>query len=99
MKKKRSFFGNERTKYMQILNLKRKFETLKMNDSKTIKKFMSKVMKIMNKIKLMGEQFLGSKIVEKILMVFLENFKSKISSLEESKDPSKISMTKLVNAF
>ena len=98
-KLKEEFFGNERTKQMQVLNLRREFEALKMNDSETIKEFMSKLMKVVNQIRLMGEEFLDSRIVEKILVVLPERFESKISSLEESKDLSKISVTELVNAL
>ena len=98
-KLKEEFFGNERTKQMQVLNLRREFEALKMNDSETIKEFMSKLMKVVNQIRLMGEEFLDNRIVEKILVVLPERFESKISSLEESKDLSKISVTELVNAL
>ena len=45
-KLKEDFFGNERTKKMGVLNLRREFEALKMNDSEVIKEFMSKLMKI-----------------------------------------------------
>ena len=93
------FFGNERTKQMQVLNLKREFEALKMSESETIKDFMSRLMKVVNQIRLMGEEFLDSRIVEKVLVVLPEKFESKISSLEESKDLSKISLTELVNAL
>ena len=52
---------------MEILNLKRMFEALKMNDSETIKEFMSKLMKMVNQIRLLGEQFLNKRIVKKSL--------------------------------
>ena len=56
-------------------------------------------MKAMNQIRLIGEEFLDNRIIEKILMTLLENFESKISSLEESRDLSKISVIELVNAL
>jgi hypothetical protein len=93
------FFGNERTKQMQVLNLKREFEALKMNEAENINDFMTKVMKVVNQIRLLGEQFLDSRIVEKVLVVLPERFESKISALEESKDLSKIALTELVNAL
>nr|KYP55940.1 hypothetical protein KK1_002167 [Cajanus cajan] len=93
------FFGNERTKQMQVLNLKREFEALKMNEVENIKDFMTKLMKVVNQIRLLGEKLPDSRIVEKVLVVLPERFESKISSLEESKGLSKISLTELVNAF
>jgi len=93
------FFGNERIKQMQVLNLKREFEALKMNEAENINDFMTKVMKVVNQIRLLGEQFLDSRIVEKVLVVLPERFESKISALEESKDLSKISLTEVINAL
>ena len=66
---------------MEILNLKRMFEALKMNDFETIKEFMSKLMKMVNQIRLLGEQFLNE-LLKKVLVVLLERFEPKISSLE-----------------
>ena len=40
----------------------------------------------------MGEELLDSRTVEKVFVVLLEKFESKISSLEESKDLSKIKL-------
>ncbi|XP_073222445.1 uncharacterized protein [Cicer arietinum] len=93
------FFGNERTKQMQVLNLKREFEALKMNEAETINDFMTKVMKVVTQFRLLEEEFLDSRIVEKVLVVLRERFESKISSPEESKDLSKISLTELKNAL
>lgn len=39
---------------MQVLNLRREFEALRINDDKTVKEFTYKVMKIMNQIRVMG---------------------------------------------
>ena len=72
---------------MQILNLKKEFEIQKMNDSESVKEYGSKLMTIVNQIKLLGEDFPTQSIVEKLLVNFLERYESKISSLEDSKDP------------
>lgn len=54
---------------------------------------------IVNEIRLLGEDFLDSRVVEKVLVTLPERFEYKISSLEESKDLSKISLAKLMNAL
>nr|KYP65422.1 hypothetical protein KK1_011656 [Cajanus cajan]KYP65424.1 hypothetical protein KK1_011658 [Cajanus cajan] len=41
-------FGNKRTKQMQVLNLKKEFEALKMNEAENIKDFMTKLIKVVN---------------------------------------------------
>ncbi|RDX66768.1 hypothetical protein CR513_54434, partial [Mucuna pruriens] len=66
-KEEEYFFENERTKQMQVLNFKREFDALKMNEAKTIKDFMTKVMK------LMGEELLNNRIIKNVLVVLLEN--------------------------
>ena len=84
---------------MQILNLKRQFEGLKMKDSDTIKEFSSNVSKIVNQITLLGEEVQESRVVEKVLVSLLEKFENKICSLEDSKDFTELSLQELINAL
>ena len=84
---------------MQVLNLKREFEMQKMKKSETIKEYVAKLMSIVNQIRLFGENFPNERVIDKILVTVSEIYESKISSLEESKDLSKISLTELVNSL
>ncbi|KAJ8751984.1 hypothetical protein K2173_000730 [Erythroxylum novogranatense] len=83
---KKEYQGSERTKNMQILNLIREFEMVKMKESESIKDYSDKLLGIINKVRLLGKDFSYERI-------------SKISSLEESKDLSSISLAELVNAL
>ncbi|XP_075507299.1 uncharacterized protein LOC142544102 [Primulina tabacum] len=96
---KKEYQGNERTKNMQVLNLIREFEMLKMKETKTIKEYSNKLLGIVNKVRLLGKDFSDERIVQKILVSLPEKYESKISSLEESKDLSSISLVELVNAL
>ena len=96
---KKEYQGNEKTKNMQALNLIREFEMLKMKDSETIKEYFEKLMGIANKVRLLGKDFSDERVVQKILVTLPEKYESKISSLEESKDLSSISLAELVNAL
>jgi hypothetical protein len=91
--------GSDRTRQMQVLNLKRDFEELNMQEDKTIFKYSDRISLIINNIKLLGEDFPDSRIMEKVLMTLPERFESKFSSLEESKDLSKISLGELMSAL
>ena len=84
---------------MQILNLKRQFEGLKMKESDTIKDFSSHISKLVNQVRLLGEEFPESRIVEKMLVSLPEKFEHKICSLEDSKDFFEMSFQELVNAL
>jgi DNA repair protein RadC len=48
---------------------------------------------------LLGKEFSNDKIMQKILVTMPKKYESKISSLEESKDLTNISLRELVNAL
>ncbi|XP_022883226.1 uncharacterized protein LOC111399980 [Olea europaea var. sylvestris] len=93
------FRGNARTRQMQVLNLRREYESLKMKEAKTVKEFSDRLMKVVNKIRLLGDDLPDRRIVEKVLISLPEKFEAKISSLEDSRDLSTITLSKLVNAL
>jgi len=94
-----AFQGNERTWQMQVLNLRRKFEMLRMKETEAIKEYFDRLLIVVNKIHLLREDLPDRRIVEKVLVSLLERFEAKISSLEDSRDLTKISLTKLMNSL
>jgi len=84
---------------MQILNLRREFEMLRMKETETIKEYFDRLLIVVNKIRLLREDLLDRRIVEKVLMSLPERFEAKISSLEDSRDLTKISLTELMNSL
>lgn len=96
---KQSYEGNERTRKMQVLNLKRDFETLSMKEKETIQGYADRLMAVVNKIRLLGEELSDSRIVEKMFISLPERFEAKLSSLEDSKDINEISLSELINAL
>ncbi|XP_021692370.2 uncharacterized protein LOC110673545 [Hevea brasiliensis] len=93
------FQGSEKTKQMQVLNLRREYELLKMKESEPVKEYTDRLMKIVNRIRLLGEDLLEKRVIEKVLVSLPEKFESKISSLEDSKDSFEISLAELVNSL
>lgn len=57
------------------------------------------MLSIVNKIKLLGNGFTDSKIVEKILVTMLERYEAYIASLENTKNLSKITLTEVLHAL
>ncbi|KAG8477197.1 hypothetical protein CXB51_029947 [Gossypium anomalum] len=98
-KLKEEFQGTERTRQQQLLNLRRDFENLKMKEEETVKKYSDRIMAVVNSIRLLGEQFDEARIVEKVLSTLPERYEAKISSLEDSRDLTSISLTELINAL
>ncbi|XP_074373697.1 uncharacterized protein LOC141714052 [Apium graveolens] len=98
-KLKELYEGNARIKRMQVLNLKRDFETLAMKEKDTIQDYYDNLMGVINKMRLMEEDVPDSKIVEKLFVSLPERFESKLSSLEDSKDISELSLSELINSL
>nr|KYP60815.1 hypothetical protein KK1_023229 [Cajanus cajan] len=83
---KEGYAGDERIRSMQVLNLMREFEIQKMKETGTIKHYSDKLLGIANKVRLLGTQFLDSRIVEKILVTIPERYEASIAALENTKD-------------
>ncbi|XP_016740203.1 uncharacterized protein [Gossypium hirsutum] len=96
-KLKEEFMGSDKTRQQQLINLRRDFENLKMKESETIRQYSDRIMATVNSIKLLGEDFSESRVVEKVVTTLPEKFESKISSLEDSRDLSAISLSELIN--
>ena len=77
---------------MQVLNLIREFELQRMKDSETIKDYFDRLLSIANKVRLLGYEFTDSRIVEKILITIPERYEVTITTFENTKDLSKISL-------
>ncbi|GAV66773.1 UBN2 domain-containing protein [Cephalotus follicularis] len=96
---KEEFQGSKRTRAIRLLHLRREFANLKMKASESVKDFVSRLMEIVNQMKIYGEKFTDQVIVEKVLISLTENFDSKISVIEESKDLSTLTVTKLIGSL
>ncbi|XP_016566717.1 uncharacterized protein LOC107864809 [Capsicum annuum] len=84
---------------MQVLNLVREFELQRMKESETIKEYSDRLLNLANRIRLLGSTFNDSRIVEKILVTAPERFEATITTLENTKDLSKITLAELLSAF
>jgi len=96
---KAEYEGDDRIKGMQVLNLIRDFELQKMKESETIKEYSDRLMSIANRVRLLGSEFKDSRIVEKILVTVPERFEATITTLENTKDLSKITLAELLNSL
>ncbi|XP_052198262.1 uncharacterized protein LOC127805549 [Diospyros lotus] len=96
---KEEYQGNERVKNMQVLNLIREFEMQRMNESETVKEYTDMLLSLANKVRLLGKDFPDQIIIEKILVTLPERYEVTISSLENAKDLSSISLAELLNAL
>ncbi|XP_022945726.1 uncharacterized protein LOC111449866 [Cucurbita moschata] len=96
---KAEYEGDERICGMKALNLIRDFELQKMKESESVKEYSDRLLNIANKVRLLGSVLNDSRIVEKLLVTVPEKFEATITTLENTKDLSKISLTELLNAL
>ncbi|XP_016579200.1 uncharacterized protein LOC107876895 [Capsicum annuum] len=96
---KTEYEGDERIRGKQVVNLVREFELQRMKESETIKEYSDRLLNLANHIRLLGSTFNDSRIVEKILLTVPERFEATITTLENTKNLSKITLAELLSAF
>ena len=82
-----------------MLNLLKEFEMQKMKESEIIKEYANKLLSIVNKVRFLGFEFFDTRVVQKILVIIPKKLNATISSLENTKDLSKITLAKVLNAL
>ncbi|XP_049375430.1 uncharacterized protein LOC125840501 [Solanum verrucosum] len=61
--------------------------------------YSDRLMSIANRVRLLGSEFKVSRTVEKILLTVPERFEATITTLENTKDLSKITLAELLNSL
>ena len=70
-----------------------------MKEIEAVKDYLDRLLTLANKIRMLEKEFFDTRVADKILVTLPEIFESKISTLEESRDLSIITLTKLINAL
>lgn len=96
---KEEYEGDERIRGMKALNLIREFELQRMKESETIKEYSERLIGLANKVRLLGTKLEDSRIVEKILVTVPEKYEASITTLENTKDLSTITLAELLSAL
>ncbi|KAH0636428.1 hypothetical protein KY290_036873 [Solanum tuberosum] len=96
---KQEFQGSDGTRQMQILNLRKEFEMLRMKETEKVKDYIDRIMKIINHIRLLGKNVEEQRIVEKVMVTLPEKFEAKISSIEDTWDMFHVTLNELSNAL
>ncbi|XP_047270435.1 uncharacterized protein LOC107874030 [Capsicum annuum] len=82
-----------------ILTRIMQMKSARMKESETIKDYADKLLDLANKVRLFGKDFTDERIAQKMLATLSEKYEATISSLENSKDLSSITLAELVNAL
>jgi hypothetical protein len=96
---KSSYQGNDRVKTIKLQTLRMQFETLRMTKSENVDWFMTRLMGIVNQIRLTSEAITDQCIVEKILRSLPKKFEMVVTTILESKDLSRFSTDELIGSL
>ncbi len=83
-----SYQGAAKVKTIKLQNWRREFENLKIKESDSVEQFTTQVTNLVTQLRLLGEELLDQRIVEKVLRSMPKKFESVVVIIEESKDLS-----------
>ncbi|KAK2979121.1 hypothetical protein RJ640_021124 [Escallonia rubra] len=92
----KSLQGVEKAKKVRLQSLRAEFETLKMQSSKNINDYVTRLKTVANEMKRNGETLDDVRVMEKLLHSLTRKFDYVVTVIEESKDLSQISIDELM---
>nr|KYP76789.1 Retrovirus-related Pol polyprotein from transposon TNT 1-94 [Cajanus cajan] len=93
------FEGSEKVRAVKLQTLRRNFELLNMKESETIKDYYSKIKEIVNQMRAYRENILNKKIVEKILISVPRKYDPIVTTIEQTKNLSTLSVIELIGSL
>ncbi|XP_059068312.1 uncharacterized protein LOC131858859 [Cryptomeria japonica] len=87
--------GDDKVKESKLITLKTQFDNLKMSDDETIAAYFLRIEEVVNARKGLGEDIEEHDVVSKVIRSVLPKFETKISTLEEKKSFSKMTLHQL----
>ncbi|KAL5540683.1 hypothetical protein UlMin_043335 [Ulmus minor] len=91
--------GTDGVKRSKLQMLTSQFESIRMEEGEKVADFNAKLIDITNRSCLLGEEYVESKIVRKILRSLPHRFQGKVIAIEESKNVDKIRLEELIGSL
>ncbi|XP_061363393.1 uncharacterized protein LOC133306995 [Gastrolobium bilobum] len=96
---KKKYQGSARAKRQQLQALRSEFETLRMKSGESIADYFSRVMTIVNKMRIHGGRTEEITVIEKIPRSLTAKFNFVVCAIEESKDIDDLSLDELQSSL
>ncbi|KAL0335094.1 UNVERIFIED_CONTAM: putative mitochondrial protein [Sesamum radiatum] len=95
----KEYQGSANVHIIKLQTLRRDFENMKMTDSETIDEYYTKVRELVNQLKAYGEDIPEKRVVEKLLISVTEKYDTIVTTIEETKDITTLTVTELVGSL
>ncbi|KAK4410169.1 hypothetical protein Sango_0089900 [Sesamum angolense] len=95
----KEYQGSAKVRIIKLQTLRRDFENMKMKDSETIDEYYTKVRELVNQLKAYGEDIPEKRVVEKLLISVTEKYDPIVTTIEETKDITTLTVTELVGSL
>lgn len=96
---KKKYQGKTRTKRQQLQSLRSEFELLRMKSGESVTYYFSRMMAIVNKMRIHGDKTTDVTVVEKILRSLTPKFNFVVCSIEEANDVDELSIDELQSSL
>jgi hypothetical protein len=87
--------GDPKFKQVKLQRYRAEFENLKMNEKEDITTYLLRVDEVVNAIRGLGEELDESLVLKKVLRSLLLKYDVKVSTIEETRDLTKMTMDEL----
>ncbi|XP_050889895.1 uncharacterized protein LOC127095219 [Lathyrus oleraceus] len=96
---KKKYQGTTRTKRQQLQSLRSEFELLRMKSGESVTDYFSRMMAIVNKMRIHGDKTTDVTVVEKIFRSLTLKFNFVVCSIEEANDVDELSIDELQSSL
>ncbi|XP_047178259.1 uncharacterized protein LOC124845232 [Vigna umbellata] len=93
-----AYKGDTRVMQVRVQALRREFEHMEMDENEGIADFIARVQKMVNQLRMNGEEVPPNRVAEKILRNLTDDFESIVVTIEQTKDLSTLTVEELAGA-
>ena len=95
----KAYKGDDRVKQVRLQTLRGELESMKMNETKGVAEYITRVETVVNQLSRNGETLPASRVVENILRSLTDDFENVVCAIEESKDLSMLTVEELAGSL
>ena len=88
--------GTQAVKSSRMDIIKSQFKNLRMDEDETITQFSARVSDLVNRAENLGEPFVDTRVIKKVLRSLPERFHAKVTAIREAKDISELQLDTLI---